>query len=377
MKKDLLQSPMLVTFSKLPDPRVIGRCKYKLVEIIAISICGVLCGCETWGEIEEFAEERADWFKKYLALESGLPSHDTLARCFSLIDPKLFEEAFREWIKVIKGKAKSDLISIDGKAVAGTHRGFNDGTYPLYLVNVLCRKSGLALSQRRATGPGHGEIFAAEECLDNLMLAGTVVSMDAGLAVKRISDKIRERGGDYLFPIKKNQRHSLDIIEELFKKKNKRKVDIAESMDKHRGREELRRCAVMKVSTKHHNHLENWRDLKTAIRVDRARIELKSGEKEVQTYYYISSRKLSARQALEYIRSHWGIENKLHWALDVAFCEDAWKVRQRIAAENLSLVRKICFNLLQKSPGKGSKRLKMKKASWSPAYLESLLLSSS
>lgn len=371
MKKEFQQFPIVMAFSQVPDPRVRNRCKYELIEIIVVSICGVLCGCETWIEIEEFSHERREFFEKFLALKNGLPSHDTLARCFSLLDPEVFQSAFVEWVTKIKGvKAKS--IAIDGKAVSGTHRGFNDGTYPLYTLNVWCHESGLAISQKRASGPGHGEIFAAEECLNSLMLEGTLVTMDAGLAVKRVTDKIRERRGHYLIPIKKNQRHSLKVVDKMFKNK-KQKIDIAESSEKSRGRTEKRVTSVMRISCEDHPNLENWQDLASAIKIYRERTDHKTGELKEQTYYYISSRKLTARQALREIRGHWEIENKLHWSLDVTFLEDSWKVRQRIAAENLTLVRKICFNLLQKSPGKGSKRLKMKKASWNPDYLEEVL----
>ena len=374
MEKSFLESPLFLSFSQIPDPRVRKRCKYTLIEVIVISICGVMCGCEGWveiEEIEEFANERVDFFKRFFSLNGGIPSHDTFARCFSLLDPTLFESAFMHWICSVKGVGEK-AISIDGKAISGTHRGFNSGTYPLYLVNVLCQESGLTLSQMRAEGPGHGEIFAAEECLEKLMLEGTLVTMDAGIGVKRISDKIRERNGDYLLPLKKNQKYSLKVVKELFEEK-KRKSEDAESSEKGRGREEKRSVRVLKVTTKDHAYLENWKDLKTAIEIKRERKVLKTEEKTQQTFYYISSRKLSAFEALKAIRNHWLIENKLHWGLDVSFLEDSWKVRERIAAENLSLVRKICFNFLQKTPGKQSKRIKMKKASWNLNYLETVL----
>ena len=372
MNRDFLESPLFLSFSQIPDPRVHRRCKYSMMEIIVISVCAVMCGCESWVEIEEFAHEREDFFKRFLPLAHGLPSHDTLARCFSLLDPILFESAFMHWVAGLNGVGEK-TISIDGKAVAGTHCGFNSGTYPLYLVNVFCQESGLTLSQVRAEGPGHGEIFAAEESLEKLILEGTLVTMDAGIGVRRISDKIRERKGDYLLPLKRNQRHSLLVIEELFKDKKVRTKN-AETMERSRGREEKRSVRVLKVTTEDHPNLENWKDLATAIEVKRERIVKKTGQKTLQIFYYISSRNLDPVKALESIRSHWSIENKLHWSLDVTFLEDSWRVRQRIAAENLSLVRKICFNFLQKAPGKQSKRIKMKKASWNPDYLESILL---
>jgi predicted transposase YbfD/YdcC len=376
MKKDLLTSPLVITFSKVPDPRVRKRCKYKLIEIIGIVICGVMSGCESWVEIEEFAQERKDWFAKFFALEDGLPSHDTLARCFSLIEASLFENLFRQWVESIKIGNTGATLAIDGKAVAGTHRGFNDGTYPLYLLNVLCHDSGLTFSQKRASGPGHGEIFAAEACLDQLMLQGTLVTMDAGLAVNRVASKINERGGDYLLPLKKNQRHSLKVIEDMFAEKRSKPI-TAKTHEKAHGREELRRCQVIKLRGALHPNLENWPGIKTAIQMDRERIDLKKQTKSMRTDFFISSRVLTSAEALQIIRGHWSIENKLHWTLDVAFREDSWRVRERIAAENLSLVRKICLNLLQKSEGKESKRVKMKKAGWNPDYLEKLLMNSS
>lgn len=376
MKKDFLTSPLILAFSKVPDPRVRNRCKYKLIEIIGIVICGVLCGCETWIEIEEFAHEREDWFAKFFALEDGLPSHDTLARCFSLLEPTFFEKAFRDWVQSLKSNKFTKTISIDGKAVSGTQRSFNSGTYPLYLLNVFCHETGLTLSQKKAAGPGHGEIFAAEECLDQLVLKGTIVAMDAGLGVNRTAKKIRERDGDYLLPIKKNQRHSLKAIEDHFEKPVK-KSSSTETNEISHGREEMRRCHVLPITSSQQSCLENWPNLKTAIKVERERTSLKTNKTTKRIDYYISSRELKSSEALEIIRNHWFIENKLHWNLDVAFREDSWKVRERVAAENLSLARKICMNLLEQTPGKQSKKVKMKKAGWNPNYLEEILINSS
>lgn len=376
MKKEFLNSPLVLAFSKVPDPRVRNRCKYRLIEIIGIVVCGVLCGCETWVEIEEFASEREEWFAKFFDLEGELPSHDTLARCFSLLDPIFFEQAFRDWVRSLKGVKDTKTISIDGKAVSGTQRSFNSGTYPLYLLNVFSHETGLTLSQKKAAGPGHGEIYAAEECLDQLILKGTIVTMDAGLGVNRTAKKIRERGGDYLLPIKKNQRYSLSAIEDYFKKPTK-KISQTETNETSHGRKEIRRCQVLPVNCSQQSYLENWPDLKTAIKVERERTDLKTKKTTQRIDYYISSRALGSLEALEIIRNHWFIENKLHWNLDVAFREDSWKVRERVAAENLSLARKICMNLLEKTPGKQSKKVKMKKAGWNPNYLEEILMNSS
>lgn len=376
MKKDLLKSPLVMAFSQVPDPRVRNRCKYKLIEIIGIVICGVLCGCESWVEIEEFSQEREEWFSKFFELEDGLPSHDTLARCFSLMEASFFEQAFRDWVRSLKGINESKTLSIDGKAVAGTHRGFNSGTYPLYLVNVFSHETGLTISQKKASGPGHGEIFAAESCLDQLVLEGTLVTMDAGLGVNRIAEKIRERGGDYLLPLKKNQRYSLGIVKKLFEKKSKKTV-TAETKETGHGRKETRRCEVHALTPNDHPYLENWPGLTTAIRVERERTVTKTGETSSRVDYFISSREVTSSEAMQIVRKHWLIENKLHWQLDVTFREDSWKVRQRVAAENLALSRKICMNLLQQTTGKQSKKVKMKKAGWNPNYLEEILRTSS
>ena len=376
MKRDLIESSLVIAFSKVPDPRVRKRCKYRLIEVIGIVICGVLCGCESWAEIEEFSHEREDWFAKFFALEDGLPSHDTLARCFSLMEPKFFEQAFREWVRSLKGVKKTKTIAIDGKAVAGTQRSFNSGTYPLYLLNVFCNETGLVLSQEKASGPGHGEIMAAERCLDQLVLKGTLVTMDAGLGVNRTAEKICERGGNYLLPLKKNQRYSLAFVDEKFKKPSKKLRQTA-TKDSGHGREEIRRCQVLPVSASECSHLENWPNIKTAIKVERTRKNLKTNKTTSRIDYYISSGDLSSSEALEIVRGHWAIENKLHWTLDVAFREDSWKVRERVAAENLALARKISMNLLVQTPGKQSKKIKMKKAGWNTDYLESILMNAS
>lgn len=390
--QEVFTSSVLESFQVVPDPRVTGRCDHELIDIIAISLCSVLCGCENWIEIEEFAEQRKSWFKQWLELPNGIPSHDTLARVFSLLEPKLFEAVFFDWARAIRGQTKIKMISMDGKAVSGTHRAFNDGTKRLHLLNVLCTESGLSLGQLKARSSGSGEVNAAIECLEILKLKGTLVTVDAGLSVKRLTDKILEKGGDYLIPIKKNQRFYRKELEEVFLKTGKR-LSEAKTEDRKHGRTEIRSAEVIKTNNLSDKFRAQWGNVSTAIRLVRFReekdprysvhetcakgVQIRRNTGKIRnketTVYYISSRNVKASDALGLIRKHWRIENNLHWQLDVTFKEDAWRVRNQVAAENLSLIRKTAFNLLKKAPGKGSMRIKMKRAGWNNQYLEQVL----
>ncbi len=387
---------LFLSLSKIEDPRVQNRCDHKLLDILVITICGILCGSENWQEIECFAKERKSWFEKYLELRNGIPSHDTLERVFSLINVKLLEKAFLEWVKKIK-KVDSLLVSVDGKVVGATHEGLNTGTTALNLVSVLCHESGLVLNQSRASAGGYAETGAGIECLNEFELEGTTVTGDAGFSNKNFISMLVTKKADYILPIKGNNKRSLREIEKQFN--THKSIEIKKKQTGVHGRQETRYCSVLAVKQMSQLFEQKWPEVKTLIKIKRIRSQkdqrynlqerdkegkityrvnpnrnkLKSSEEIV---YYVSSRVLDSKEAMNLIRTHWGIENKVHWILDVAFNEDSWRVREKTTAHNLSTVRKICFNMLQKAPGKGSKKTKMKKASWNPNYMEEVLFSS-
>jgi predicted transposase YbfD/YdcC len=393
-----LSESVFLYFSGIKDPRVEGRCQHLFLEMIFITVCAVLCGAESFTEIKAFGEQKKDWLKKFLELSNGIPSEDTFRRLFSALEPKIFSLALTEWVRATLSYQKIARVSFDGKTVAGTDRRVNTrGSNRLHLLNVFDHTNGLALAQMPCRSTATTETDAILECLEFLDIEESLVSVDAGSSNQRATGKIREKNADYLCPIKKNQRHALREIDKTFsslmsKKANRLKSAITKA--KSHGRYETRRATIMDANEMSLAFREFWKDVRCVIRISRIRetndtrplIQEKSASGKVlyrknenkrrqteETIYYICSRKISAKEALQEIRAHWGIENKLHWSLDVAFAEDQWRVRDKNAAANLSTVRKYAFNLIKQCKSKGSQRVKMKQAAWNNDYLEKLI----
>jgi len=380
--KSSLKSSLLVIFDELPDPRVEGRCKHRLIDVIVVSVCALLCGAESWVEIAEFGRQRFQWFKKYLKLENGIPSHDTFARVFSLIRAEAFEKLFFSWARLIQesllpaGAPEKEHLCVDGKSISGTatHRGGS----ALHLVSIYSHSSGLVLGQNEATVAGHAESHAVLECLESLDIEGALVTADAAGATRPLVRKIRDKKAHYLVPAKGNLRkHLLDQMKEA----RARVMGQAVEEEQAHGRSEKRECKVYPATRLSPRFKENWVDVKTVIEITRTRTaadfslgEHAPAKTSVDQIFYISSAKLGAQAFNARIREHWGIENQLHWSLDVAFREDAWRVRDKKAARTLALVRKMAFNLLKASPSGGSVRVKMKRAAWNHKFLEEVAL---
>lgn len=383
---------LMESLAFVEDPRVQGRSSHLLLDILVISICATLCGAESCMEMQIFAEQKADWLKRFLELPNGIPSHDTIARVLSLIDPLQVEAAFRGWVEVItQDKEKPKRLSLDGKSISGTARKFTD--HPLHMVSAYSHELGLTLAQTEAKYRGSGEVEGALECLKMLDIKDVTVTADAALSVKRVITQIRDQSGHYLVPIKGNQKLSKAEIESHFDlcKKQIKRTKLKE--DSH-GRKEERLCEVLPAEAMSSDFYEHWRDVKTILRVTRKReVENLSRHKKIRNpdgsftmegnkdktkkrediTYYISSREFTADEALTEVRSHWHIENGLHWILDVAFAEDSWKVRARTLARNLSAIRKIAMNIIRQSNTKGSVRGRIKKAGWNNDFLEQLV----
>ncbi len=236
-------SKLVQIFSFVPDPRVKGRCKHELIDIIVISICAVICGAESSLEMEEFAVQREDWLRNFLALTNGIPSHDTIARVLTLVNVREMEKAFFARVKEIQNQ-KTTHISIDGKSIKGTERGFNNGSLPLHVVNVFSHESGFTLMQSKAKGGGLAETKTAAECLKLLDLKDVTVLVDAGLSTAPVISQVREKKGHYVVPIKRNQRLVLGELEEAFAR-NRKKQLCAETKEISRGRTETRTCTVI------------------------------------------------------------------------------------------------------------------------------------
>lgn len=387
-------------FSLVSDPRVQGRCEHLLIDILVISICAILCGARTCTDFEDFAHSKEDWLRRYLTLPGGIPSHDTFRRVLSIIDPVQMENCFFEWTNAMVEKKKNRTLSVDGKSVGGACVGVG-GRSALHLVNIYDHGSSLAIGQIESDGSG-GETTAALEILDKLDIKGTTILADAKYAVRKVVQKIREKDGHYLVALKENNKFYLSRVEEKFKAKGK--LETVESIDEKHGRREHRKASVIAVEKKgwDEKFFEQWSDLKTVIKITRVRtIEDKRfvlkqtdeqtgrvtyrentnrrGQKAYRTSqevrYFLTSRKMKATIALREIRKHWGIENNLHWVLDVAFGEDDWLVRAKRLSRNLAAIRKIGLNLIRGNASlpKRSVARYIKMAGWSDDILEKLV----
>jgi predicted transposase YbfD/YdcC len=373
------------------DPRVQGRSKHLLIDIIVITICAVLCAAESISEIEDFAVERESWLRKHLKLPNGIPSHDTISRVLSIIDTNQMQIAFSQWT-LNQGMARAKSLSLDGKCSKGTERSFNRGKQALKIVSAYAHDLGLSLVE--STVDKGSEIDAALACIELLDLKGVLVQVDAGIGVHRVVTEVRNKKGDYLVPLKANQWHSQDEVEKYLEKRKSRVKTAQTEEESAHGRGERRSCALLSIGKMSEKFQMQWPDAKTIFSITRERVEedkryvlQETGQDKKQTYrlndsdlkysieviHYVSSRKLTAAQALKEVRSHWGIENKVHWVLDVAFREDDWAVRSKSLAQKLSLIRKIALNIVRQTPGKGGIRRRMKRASWNVEHLEAMI----
>jgi predicted transposase YbfD/YdcC len=374
---------LMECFAYVEDPRVLGRSKHLFIDIIVLSICATLCGAEACTEIEEFGNQKIDWLRQYLDLPCGIPSHDTIGRVLSIVEPLQMESAFRNWVESMTSESKTKRISLDGKSVAGTERKFTK--HPLHIVSAYSHELGLTLMQTEAKYRGAGEAEAALDCLKTLDLKGVTVMADAALSLKRIVEQVRVQEGDYIVPIKGNQKLSLKEMTEYFGSEERR-IKRARSTEEGHDRKETRQSEVLPATKMSTEFYAKWPDVNTIIRVTRTRevenLELAQRIKDKtlsatktreDITYYVSSRDLTAKEALTEVRSHWGIENKLHWQLDVAFREDQWKVRAKSLARSLALIRKIALNIIRTSKTKGSVKVRIKRAAWNNDFLGQLV----
>lgn len=366
-----------VAFGDMPDPRVEGRCKYPLLEIIIIAICAALCGAETWEEVEAFGEAKENWLRKFLKLEKGTPSHDTFRRVFSLLDAEVFQTRFMSWVRCAFQIERDQIIALDGKSVRGSHRR-SQGQSCLHLVSAFATSSGLILGQCKVDDHSN-EIVAIPELLEHLYLKGCIVTIDAIGTQTAIARQIVDQQGDYVLAVKENQPSLYKDIKDWFEWAHQSDFRGVPAHDHHRtinkghGRIDIRDCWV--ISDIHAfealEHHERWANLNSIVMVRRER---RMGETvEHQTHFFISSLPPNAETILRAIRHHWRIENTQHWTLDVVFHEDDSRLRVGNGAENFAILRRLVFNLLKHHPAKGSLKSKRFRAALDDDFLLELV----
>jgi predicted transposase YbfD/YdcC len=359
-------------FESLPDPRVIGRTSHKLVEILFLTLCAVLCGMEDWEAIEDWGNEKLDWLRKFVGLENGIPSHDTIGRVFSVLDSVVFQECFMKWMVSLCPALEGQIVAIDGKTMRGSHHR-RLGKSAIHMVSAFACGHGLALGQIK-TDAKSNEITAIPELVDALDLQGSIVTIDAMGCQKEIAKVVIEKSADYVFGLKGNQGALHEQAEEFFA--TAAKYDYRgltampyETCEKGHGRIETRRCIALTAA--HMENVEAWTGLQSIAMVESTR---ETGDKRtVEKRFYISSLAPDSKQIAHAIRSHWAIENQLHWCLDVTFNEDPSRIRRDSAPENLNIVKKIAMNLLRINPLKRSLPKKRLKACLNEDYLAEIL----
>jgi predicted transposase YbfD/YdcC len=364
-------------FGDLPDPRVTGRCTYKLVEIIIIAICAVLSGAEGWEDIEEFGQSKEGWLRQFLELENGIPSHDTFRRVFSVLDGAAFQERFIRWVEGVFTVTRGQVVSIDGKTARGS-QDKSAGKNALHLVSAWASASGVLLGQRKVDAKSN-EITAIPALLEQLYIAGCIVTIDAMGCQTAIAQTIIDRHADYVLALKGNQGHLHEDVQEWFawaKQSNFAQMahSTAQTVNKGHGRLEIRRCYALADPQAFEviRHHDGWAGLQSIVMVERER-HLPAGQVQSETAYFISSLPADAKLLLHATRAHWSVENTFHWTLDVTFREDDARLRTGDSAENFAVLRHIAFNLLKRHPAKLSLKRKRYKAALDEAFLFDLV----
>jgi predicted transposase YbfD/YdcC len=358
-------------FRRLKDPRVVGRTRHPLKDIIVLAICGVIANCDDWPDIALFGQKREDWFRRFLALPHGVPAHDTFERVFAALDPRALERCCVAWLREVAGLVGVGHIAIDGKTLCGS-AGSSLG--PLHLVSAWATQAQLTLGQV-AVDAQSNEITAIPELLRLLDLSGALVTIDAIGCQTAIAKKIVAGGGDYVLVVKGNQEHLLTDIQDTVTRAldgdlPKGAVRMHTTREQGHGREEERTCVVV-TSLAGIRDRPSWARLKTVGMCCRQRTV--NGRTSTETHYFIGSRRMAARRYAQALRGHWGIENNLHWQLDVSFREDASRIENRHGAAAVALFRKLALALLKQHPRKDSIARKRKMAALDANFLAETL----
>jgi predicted transposase YbfD/YdcC len=365
-------------FGQVKDPRQ-HRVDHLLIEIIIIAICAVICGADSWVEVEEFGKAKEEWLRTFLILPNGIPSHDTFGRVFGMIDPYEFQSGFVSWITAISQITVGQIIAIDGKRLRRSHDR-RLGKAAIEMVSAWATENRLVLGQVK-TDQKSNEITAIPELLKVLALKGCIVTIDAIGCQTEIANLIIEGEGDYVLALKGNQGRLHDDVQDLFAyalETNFKDVayDFTKTIDKNHGRLEIRRHWTI-FEPEFISYVDptgKWRDLHSIGMVEAQRFATNKSSSE--TRFYISSLEGDASEFGVAVRSHWQIENKVHWVLDVAFREDLSRVRTGYAAENFAVLRHIALNLLQhETSAKCGVKAKRLKAGWNEGYLLKVLSS--
>lgn len=357
----------------VPDPRMIGKVKHNIGAIIFVTLCAILSGCKSWGEIQDYCEIKLLWLSDYVDLKNGVPSEWTFRRIFTLLDPSFIEMLLRTHAKeTVLHNKDSDQIAVDGKAIRGSKR---EGTHCLHSVSAWCHENGLVLAEEQVALKSN-EITAIPLLLNSLDLKGNTISIDAAGCQKSIAQLIIEKKANYILGLKKNQKKLYQALESHIHKEGENdKSRISDAFDLSHGRRVRRRCFSYDISTI--PAVTDWCGAKSVIAVETISSRDNDPEYHVSTEwrYYLSSHTADNKKLPDYIRHHWGIENKLHWILDVHLQEDNDQKAERKSVRSLAILKRIALNVLRSkdTTPKRSLRRKLRRAGMDNDYLISLL----
>jgi predicted transposase YbfD/YdcC len=365
---------LLEHFASLPDPRLARHRWHNLSDILVIAVCAVLCGAESFPAIEDFGHEREAWLKQFLELPEGIPSHDTFNRVLRLLDPVPFQACFLNWMQAVAAATAGEVVAIDGKAL---RRSFDKGRAKraIHMVSAWATANGVVLGQRKVDTKSN-EITAIPALLDLLALKGCIVTIDAMGCQRAIAQKIVEQGADYVLALKGNQPTLAQAVARFFvtgpgAEAHRTQSAYHEQTEQGHGRVETR-CAWISEELDAELTAAAWPGLCSIGMVEATRTL--GGETSVEQRFYLSSLPAQAAQFAHAVRNHWGIENRLHWTLDVTFREDQSRLRTGHGAENFAVLRHIALNLLRQEPSMKSMPRKRLACALNPDYLLKVLL---
>jgi predicted transposase YbfD/YdcC len=373
--RETLQSCLEQYFGQIPDPRVERTRAHQLLDIIAIALFAVLSGADSWVAIETYGNAKRTWLESFLALPNGIPSHDTFARVFARLDPEAFEASFQQWVKALVSTLETQLIAIDGKTVKGSYDR-ERGIKALQLVSAWASEHRVVLGQCQVASKSN-EITAIPVLLEQLALSGCIVSIDAMGTQSAIAEQITQQQADYVLALKGNHPTLFEQAQTGFEEVQSRQGEDrphTQYQDTEAGHHRIESRTIWQIPAQQvfsKDQLKQWPGLQSLVVVQSHRRLWNKDTTE--TRYFLSSLNTDAQTFARYIRAHWGVENQLHWCLDVVFQEDASRIRKDHAPRNMSVLRRLALNLLRQEPSKGSLAMKRYRAGLDDQFMLQIL----